>query len=121
MAQPVAGAFTLKINGDTIYVTDGVLTPGGDEVAQVRAGRLNAGNRRTKTFPKFTGNVPRQAGVSLLFLAGLDQAEVTIEDDIGGVWQMFGASANAPTGEMSESDGMVKLELLGDDLLPVNE
>lgn len=118
MAQPVTGAFILKINGDSYNLTDGVFTPPFWSVEQVRAGIVNAGNRRTKGFPKLVGKIPHQSGLSVIGIANLKQAEVTIESDTGSVWQMFGADANE-SGEISESDGMITLELLGDDALEV--
>jgi hypothetical protein len=118
MAQRVTGAFILRINGDAYPITDGVFTPTGWTVEQVRAGTINAGNRMTKRFPRFSGKIPHQAGLSILGIAQLDQAEVTIETDTGSVWQMMGATANE-SGEVSESDGMITLELLGDDSLEV--
>lgn len=117
----IVGSFTMMINGATVYVTDGVLKAGGWDVTQVRAGTQVAGNRKVRTFPSFTGNVPKQAGTSIVGLAELDQAEVTIQTDTGDVYQMFGATATDPTGELSESDGMIKIDLRGTGLLPVNE
>lgn len=119
MAQPITGAFILKINGDSYNITDGVFTPPAWNVTQVRAGLINAGNRRTRMFPKFTGKIPHQAGLSILGIANLQQAEVFVESDTGSQWQMFGADANE-SGEISESDGMIQLELLGDDAIEVN-
>lgn len=118
MAQPITGAFIIKINGNAIPVTNGVFTPPRWSVEKVRAGVSIAGEKRVFMAPSFTGDVPHQAGQSIFGLASLQQAEVTIETDTGSIWQMFGASANE-SGETSEDNGMTRIELLGDDAVEV--
>ena len=50
--------------------------------------------------------------ISIFLIKDFQDAEVQIESDTGSVWQMFGAHANE-SGTITETDGMIQLELLG--------